>query len=96
MESLAFENPRCKDPLMHIILSWREMELPTNEQIDEAVKITLRELTCRTARPSGSFTPTPKTGTSTLPRIGSTRNPAGPYGQPEAGRTRPFRERLEK
>jgi hypothetical protein len=29
---------------MHIILSWREMELPTNEQIDEAVKITLREL----------------------------------------------------
>jgi hypothetical protein len=44
MESLAFENPRCKDPLMHIILSWREMELPTNEQVDEAVKITLREL----------------------------------------------------
>jgi hypothetical protein len=44
MESLAFENPRCKDPLMHIIMSWREMELPTNGQIDEAVKITLKEL----------------------------------------------------
>ena len=44
MESLAFENPRCKDPLMHIILSWREMELPTNGQIDEAVKIALKEL----------------------------------------------------
>ena len=41
MESLAFENPRCKDPLMHVILSWREMELPTNGQIDEAVKIAL-------------------------------------------------------
>jgi hypothetical protein len=44
MESQAFENPRCKDPLMHINLSWREMELPTNEQIDEAVKIALAEL----------------------------------------------------
>jgi hypothetical protein len=44
MESLAFENRRCKDPLMHIILSWRETELPANGQIDEAVKIALKEL----------------------------------------------------
>ncbi|GHV35949.1 hypothetical protein FACS1894187_09720 [Synergistales bacterium] len=44
MESLAFMNPRCKDPLMHIILSWREMELPVNAQVDKAVKITLKEL----------------------------------------------------
>ena len=44
MESLAFENRRCKDPLMHIILSWRETELPTNAQIDEAVEIALKEL----------------------------------------------------
>jgi hypothetical protein len=44
MESLAFQNSRCKDPLMHIILSWREMELPSTEQVDEAVKITLEEL----------------------------------------------------
>jgi hypothetical protein len=44
MESLAFKNPRCKNPLMHIILSWREMELPTNDQVDEAVKIALKEL----------------------------------------------------
>jgi hypothetical protein len=29
---------------MHIILSWREMELPTKEQIDEAVSIALKEL----------------------------------------------------
>jgi hypothetical protein len=44
MESLAFQNSRCKDPLMHIILSWREMELPSNAQVDEAVKIALEEL----------------------------------------------------
>ena len=44
MESLAFKNPRCKDPLMHIILSWREMELPTNRQVDEAAAIALKEL----------------------------------------------------
>ncbi|MDR1137961.1 MAG: relaxase/mobilization nuclease domain-containing protein, partial [Synergistaceae bacterium] len=44
MASLAFMNPRCKDPLMHIILSWRETELPTNKQIDEAVKTALEEL----------------------------------------------------
>ena len=44
MESLAFKNPRCKDPLMHIILSWREMELPSNGQVDEAAKIALKEL----------------------------------------------------
>ena len=44
MASLAFKNPRCENPLMHIILSWREMELPTSKQIDEAVKIALKEL----------------------------------------------------
>ncbi len=44
MASLAFQNPRCKEPLMHIILSWREMELPSNAQVDEAVKIALKEL----------------------------------------------------
>jgi hypothetical protein len=44
MLATARMNPRAKDPLMHIILSWREMELPTNEQIDEAVKIALEEL----------------------------------------------------
>jgi hypothetical protein len=44
MASLAFQNTRCKEPLMHIILSWREMELPTDGQVDEAVKIALKEL----------------------------------------------------
>ena len=44
MEALATDNVRCKDPVFHFILSWREMELPTSEQVDEAVKIALEEL----------------------------------------------------
>ena len=44
MEALATENVRCKDPAFHFILSWREMEIPTSEQADEAVKIALSEL----------------------------------------------------
>ncbi len=44
MEALAIENVRCKAPAFHFILSWREMESPTMEQVDEAVKIALTEL----------------------------------------------------
>jgi hypothetical protein len=44
MEALATDNKRCKDPVFHMILSWREMELPMNEQADEAVSIALAEL----------------------------------------------------
>ena len=44
MEGLALENVRSKNPAMHFILSWREMESPSNEQVDEAVRITLKEL----------------------------------------------------
>jgi len=44
MEGLAFENPRCKNPVLHFILSWRNYESPTNEQVDEAVNIALKEL----------------------------------------------------
>jgi hypothetical protein len=44
MESLATDNKRCKDPVFHAILSWREMEIPTPEQADEAVRIALKEL----------------------------------------------------
>ncbi len=44
MESLAFTNKRCADPVMHLLLSWRENETPTMEQTDEAVRITLDEL----------------------------------------------------
>jgi hypothetical protein len=44
MEALATDNKRCKDPVFHAILSWREMEIPTPEQADEAVHIALKEL----------------------------------------------------
>ncbi|GHV30691.1 hypothetical protein FACS1894167_11930 [Synergistales bacterium] len=44
MEALASNNTRSKDPVFHAILAWREMELPTNKQVDEAVKIALKEL----------------------------------------------------
>ena len=44
MEALATENRRCKDPVFHLILSWREMENPSNSQADEAVGIAFREL----------------------------------------------------
>ena len=44
MEVLASENTRCRDPVFHFILSWRELERPTAAQADEAVKIALAEL----------------------------------------------------
>ena len=44
MDAIAMNNKRCKDPVFHAILSWREMEIPTNAQVDEAVKIALSEL----------------------------------------------------
>ncbi len=44
MEALASENTRCTDPVFHFVLSWRELELPTKEQVDEAVQIALKEL----------------------------------------------------
>jgi hypothetical protein len=44
MESLAFQNKRCADPVMHLLLSWRESENPTHAQVTEAVEITLNEL----------------------------------------------------
>ena len=44
MEGLSYENPRCKNPVLHFILSWRDYETPTNEQVDEAVNIALKEL----------------------------------------------------
>ncbi|MBQ7262095.1 MAG: relaxase/mobilization nuclease domain-containing protein [Synergistaceae bacterium] len=44
MESVAFANGRCRDPVFHFILSWREREVPTKEQADAAAKIALAEL----------------------------------------------------
>jgi hypothetical protein len=44
MEALASENTRSNDPLFSFILSWRENEIPTKKQADEAVGIALEEL----------------------------------------------------
>jgi hypothetical protein len=44
MMALAGENPRSKNPLNHYILSWRENERPTPDQIDSAVDILLDEM----------------------------------------------------
>ncbi|MCL2009129.1 MAG: relaxase/mobilization nuclease domain-containing protein [Synergistaceae bacterium] len=44
MEALALENTRSADPVFNCILSWRENEIPTREQTDEAVEIVLKEL----------------------------------------------------
>ncbi len=44
MSALASSNPLSKNPINHYILSWREDEKPTTEQIDQAVQITLDEM----------------------------------------------------
>lgn len=44
MTSVAAQNTRCKDPVMHLILSWREKEVPSEEQVREAVDVTLKEM----------------------------------------------------
>jgi hypothetical protein len=44
MESLALENTRSKDPVFNCILSWRENEIPSSEQADNAVEIVMKEL----------------------------------------------------
>ena len=44
MEALALENTRSADPVFNCILSWRENEMPSHGQADEAVQIVLREL----------------------------------------------------
>jgi hypothetical protein len=50
MEGVALENTRCKDPVFHFILSWKETELPTAEQADEAARIALKELDLQTCQ----------------------------------------------
>lgn len=44
MMALAGSNPLSKNPINHYILSWREHEKPTTEQLDKAVEITLDEM----------------------------------------------------
>jgi hypothetical protein len=44
MEAIAFQNKRCGNPVMHLLLSWREDETPERGQVKEAVEITLKEV----------------------------------------------------
>lgn len=44
MLALAHEAPRSRDPISHYVLSWREDEHPTAQQIERAVDIVLAEL----------------------------------------------------
>lgn len=44
MEWTASQNTRSRDPFMHCLLSWREGEQPSPEQVRRAAKIALEEL----------------------------------------------------
>lgn len=44
MIALAMDAPRSKNPINHYILSWREGEYPTPEQVEKAVDVFLAEL----------------------------------------------------
>ena len=44
MEAIASENTLSKNPVFNCILSWRENEIPSHQQADEAVRIVLKEM----------------------------------------------------
>jgi hypothetical protein len=44
MEAIAFQNKRCGNPVMHLLLSWKEDEAPERGQVLQAVQITLDEM----------------------------------------------------
>lgn len=44
MNMVAAQNRRCKDPVYHFILSWRQNELPTDAQIFESAEHCIRQL----------------------------------------------------
>lgn len=44
MKAVAAENPRVKDPVMHVILAWHPDEKPAPEQWQEAVKHAMNNL----------------------------------------------------
>jgi Relaxase/Mobilisation nuclease domain len=44
MTALAQDAPRSKDPIAHYVMSWKEKEQPTTQQIDQAVEIFLEEM----------------------------------------------------
>jgi hypothetical protein len=44
MIALAHESARSRDPVSHYVLSWREGEQPTSDQVEDSVTILLEEL----------------------------------------------------
>jgi hypothetical protein len=44
MEAIAFQNKRCGNPVMHLLLIWREDEAPERGQVLQAVQIILDEM----------------------------------------------------
>ena len=46
MLAVAMQNPRSRDPIEHIVMSWRSGEQPTEAQMNEAVDIMLDVLGC--------------------------------------------------
>lgn len=46
MMALSESNPRAKQPMRHIVLSFQESEIPTVDQAREAARIALQEIGC--------------------------------------------------
>jgi len=44
MLAAASQNKRCKNPVFHAIMSWREGEMPTKAQVEDAIDIYLKEM----------------------------------------------------
>jgi hypothetical protein len=44
MEAVSHLNKRCANPVMHLLMSWREGEIPTKKQVSKAVNIILDEM----------------------------------------------------
>lgn len=44
MSSVSQQNTRCKDPVMHYVLSWPDYEKPEDDQVFDSVKFTLASM----------------------------------------------------
>jgi len=44
MRAVSKENQRCKDPVLHLVLSWQKDENPSREQWEKAVNHAMKEL----------------------------------------------------
>jgi len=42
MQAVAAQNIRVKNPVFHVVLSWRQGEIPTRRQVEECVELYLR------------------------------------------------------